>query len=197
MTKMNLNKDCAGCSEDVVEFFRWEDGRHAEKHVKESFDPCTGEGEKVTSYFVEESRPKPLHKVVREKTGVHVKERIIEEVDAEGNVVDRVVESTEPAAAQLQIIERSAVAPVVEIKEDACYVTREELVDMFVNAVSKVRNGNYAAAKPAARNLQEETKIKLDVEEDSQWAGGQFVTMGLLALITAEAALLAWVMFLM
>ena len=205
MSKMNLNKDCAGCNDDVVEYIRWEDGRHAEKHVKESFDPCTGEGEKVVEYYVEEERPKPLHKVVREKLGVHVKERTVEDVDTAGNVVARVVESTDPAASRLQIIERSAVAPAVAQSDDSdgCYVTREEMVDMFVNAVSKVKNGsNYAASVPAPmpaaapRNLQEETKFKLEGEEGSQW-GGQVVTMGLLALITAEAALLAWVLFFM
>lgn len=122
-----------------IEKWTLEDGRRAERHVKDS-----GE-ERVIELHVEDERPLRLQQRIVEKTKPFVYEREIEVVDKSGNVVEKKVESVEPKV-QMQLVEHLGVAAgdtfsAQSVKEDDCdcHVTKEEMVDTIISAIKASR----------------------------------------------------------
>lgn len=91
--------------EDKVQIEKWtlEDGRRAERHIKEVGD------ERIIELHIEELRPMRLQQRIVEKVKPFVYEREIEMVDSDGNVVEKKVEAIEPKV-QLQLVDHIAVA---------------------------------------------------------------------------------------
>lgn len=91
--------------EDKLQIEKWtlEDGRRAERHIKEIGD------ERIIELHIEELRPMRLQQRITEKVKPFVYEREIEMVDSDGNVVEKKVEAIEPKV-QLQLVDHIAVA---------------------------------------------------------------------------------------
>ena len=126
--------------EDKLKIEKWtlDDGRRAERHVKETSE------ERVIELHVEDERPLRLQQRVIEKSKPFVYEREIEVVDKDGNVVEKKVESIEPKV-HMQLVEHitsanEAVA-AQSVKEDCdCHITKEEMVDAIISAIKASRS---------------------------------------------------------
>lgn len=135
-----------------IEKWTLEDGRRAERHVKDS-----GE-ERVIELHVEDERPLRLQQRIVEKTKPFVYEREIEVVDKSGNVVEKKVESVEPKV-QMQLVEHLGVAgdtfSAQSVKEEDCdcHVTKEEMVDTIISAIKASRQMD---AQVAAMSVKKE-----------------------------------------
>lgn len=125
--------------EDKLKIEKWtlDDGRRAERHVKETSE------ERVIELHVEDERPLRLQQRVIEKSKPFVYEREIEVVDKEGNVVEKKVEAIEPKV-QMHLVEHLTTANTVaaqSVKEDCdCHITKEEMVDTIISAIKASRS---------------------------------------------------------
>lgn len=120
-----------------------EDGRRAERRTIETVNP-TGEAEKVIELHVEDERPMRLQQRIVEKRKPLVYEREIQTVDAQGNIIEKKVESVEPRS-HMQLVEHIAVASeqvaAQSVKEDCdCHVTKDEMIETIVAAVKSIRD---------------------------------------------------------
>ena len=127
-----------------VEKWTLDDGRRAERRIKESED-----GERVIELHVEAERPLQLTQRVVEKSKPIVYERKIETLDAQGNVVEQKVESIEPRV-QMQVVEHIASEQHVNAlslpQEEDCTVTRKEMIDTIVAAIKAANLNNNAVS---------------------------------------------------
>jgi len=186
--------------------FLWEDGRRAEKIVLDD-DKC--DGTRVTEVYVEPAVEKKLAQRIVERRKPIVYEREIETIDeVSGQVVDKVVEATEPRAA-MHVIERyapegvGAQSIVKKQHVDDCNVSREELREDIKDAVlalAKVvgKNGNghgYDAkcCKAPAMSVQSVLEDRLEDKKSKVSS----INVLLLAVISAQVAGLAWILFVM
>ncbi len=189
-----------------IEKIRMEDNRWAERHVQEDVDCNSGEGERVIELYIEDPQPKPLRQRITEKIRNEVYERVIDDIGENGEVVDRRVESVEPATSRMQLVERSVLNPDSAAQDDCdCNITKEEMVDMFVSAVTAVRHiqpapvpAEASVTVPAPHShapvpvpLQHQVAHKLADEGK----GNNLFTWLLGAVIAAEAAVLIYVWF--
>jgi hypothetical protein len=175
-----------------VEKIRLEDGRHAERHVHESDD------ERVVEIHEEPVREKLLTQRVIEKKKPVVVERTIETI-RNGEVVEQKKESIEPdTKMQLRSVvkkklarhEREALKVAPSGHE---MVTRKELKEALVAAVKTVQEtGKAPQPLKAVRPLsaQQEVEQRVKAGEKPSWK-----TVGLYALIAAQVAGLAYVVF--
>lgn len=194
--------------------FLWEDGRRAERVVVDD-NEC--DGVRVTEVYVEPAVEKKLAQRVIERRKPIVYEREIETIDeATGEVVDKVVEATEPRAA-MHVIERYVpesvgAQSVVEHEEDCdCNVTREELREDIKDAVlalAKVvgKNGNgngngnghgYHAQAVAPPEPQVSVQSVIEERLETKKSKVSPLNVLLLAVISAQVAGLAWILFVM
>jgi len=122
-----------------IEKWTLEDGRRAERHIKDS-----GE-ERIIELHIEDERPLRLQQRITERTKPFLYEREIEIVDKSGNVVEKKVESVEPKV-QMQLVEHIVANNSVSaqsVKEDCgCHVTKEEMVDTFISAIKASRQAD-------------------------------------------------------
>jgi hypothetical protein len=204
--------------------FLWEDGRRAEKIVVDD-NEC--DGVRVTEVYVEPAVEKKLAQRVIERRKPVVYEREIETIDeSTGEVVEKVVEGHEPRA-QMHVIERympetvGAQSVVHDHKDDDCdcNVSREELREDIKDAVlalAKVvgKNGNgngnghghvhhaheghgyhaQAVAEPAPQvSVQSVLEERLETKKSKVSP----LNVLLLAVISAQVAGLAWILFVM
>jgi len=169
-----------------IEKWTLEDGRRAERHVKDS-----GE-ERVIELHVEDERPLRLQQRIVEKTKPFVYEREIEVVDKSGNVIEKKVESVEPKV-QMQLVEHlvpseNAVS-AQSVKNDCdCHLTKEEMVDTIISAIKASRQMNNQVAPVKSVNgirslgLAEEIANK-DKETTSSDGMTDKVLMGVISLL--------------
>ena len=132
--------------EDKLKIEKWtlDDGRRAERHVKETSE------ERVIELHVEDERPLRLQQRVIEKSKPFVYEREIEVVDKEGNVVEKKVEAIEPKV-HMQLVEHLATVDnsvaAQSVKEDCdCHITKEEMVDTIISAIKASRSMDVQVA---------------------------------------------------
>lgn len=179
--------------------FLWDDGRRAERVVVDD-DEC--EGVRVTEIYVEPKIEKKLAQRIVERRKPVVYEREIEVIDeASGEVVDKVVEATEPRA-QMHVIERYvpqtiATQSVVEKDDCDCNVSREEFredIQAAVMALAKAMNGNVQVADTSAEPV---VSVQSVVEERVTEKKNKVAPLNvlLLALISAQVAAIAWILF--
>lgn len=146
--------------EDKLKIEKWtlDDGRRAERHVKE----ITSE-ERVIELYVEDERPLRLQQRVIEKSKSFVYEREIEVVDKDGNVVEKKVESIEPKV-HMQLVEHitsenEAVA-AQSVKEDCdCHITKEEMVDTIISAIKASRSMDVQVASLSHKEKPRQKKV--------------------------------------
>jgi len=145
-----------------IEKWTLEDGRRAERHVKESTD------ERVIELHVEDERPLRLQQRVVEKSKPFVYEREIEVVDKEGNVVEKKLESIEPKV-QMQLVEHLGTVGDVGVsaqsvdKDDCdCHVTKEEMVDTIISAIkaSRQMDAQVAALSHKEKPMHKARKMR-------------------------------------
>lgn len=123
-----------------VEKWTLEDGRKAEKRVHETVNTSDLTSEKVVELHMEDERPLKLKQRVVEKTKPVIYERKIETLDANGNIVDVKVESSEPKV-QMQLVEHIAVAAQAASHgcKSACKknagMTKEDLAEAIALAI--------------------------------------------------------------
>lgn len=137
------------CDEIKVQQLRLEDGRYAERHIKET------DNEIVTELHVEPIRDKYLSERVTEKIKPVVYERSVEKVDASGLITERRVESLDPSE-RMQTVEHIGLANSVSAQSfntGDCYVTKEDLSQMASEIASQTREGILAAAKAIKGNV--------------------------------------------
>lgn len=200
--------------EDKLKIEKWtlDDGRRAERHVKETSE------ERVIELHVEDERPLRLQQRVVEKSKPFVYEREIEVVDKQGNVVEKKVESIEPKI-QMQLVEHIASASegvaAQSVKEDDCdcHITKEEMVDTIISAIkaSRSMDGQVASLshevdeekprKKKVRNVNGIRSLGLAEEianKENAAASGDNMTdkvlMGAIALLVVGLAYMLFVM---
>jgi hypothetical protein len=141
--------------EDKIEKWTLDDGRRAERHVKETSE------ERVIELHVEDERPLRLQQRIIEKSKPFVYEREIEVVDKEGNVVEKKIEAIEPKV-QMHLVEHLATNHTVaaqSVKEDCdCHITKEEMVDTIISAIKASRSMDVQVASLSAEDDVEEEK---------------------------------------
>lgn len=131
-----------------IEKFVMEDGRQAERHITMDGD------KKVVEVHVEPTRPKNLaHRVVEKSANVVVK-REIETIDeTTGEVVDKKVESMDPAD-KMQLVDHIVAAPYLtaqSVEESNCYITKQDLEKMASEMASQTKEAILAATKVMAK----------------------------------------------
>lgn len=190
--------------EDIkIERIRLEDGRHAERHVK------TGENERVVELHCEPERPLLLSQRLIEKTKPVVVERTVETIK-DGEVVDRKIESLDP---HVKMELRSHISKVKTLAQKAAddarhadpnaKVTRDELRDAILAAVKAVKADTPEfveepqpvrkfAAAPRVFKAEQEVANRVDALEKPSWK-----TVGLWAIVVAQAAGLGYLLFMM
>lgn len=194
--------------------FLWEDGRRAERVVVDD-NEC--DGTRVTEVYVEPAVEKKLAQRVIERRKPIVYEREIETIDEHtGQVVDKVVEATEPRAA-MHVIERYVPETVgaqsvvknqhVDDEDCDCNVTREELREDIKDAVlalakvvGKNENGNgHGYHAQAAPTPEPQVSVQSVIEDrlETKKSNVSPLNVLLLAVISAQVAGLAWILFVM
>ena len=130
-----------------IEKLTMEDGRQAERHVKEE-GYCDENQTRVVDLYVEPERPKHLAKRIVEKRRPCVFRREIETIDENGEVVDRKVESIDPED-KMEL--RSHIATVntlaAQSTEDECDcpVTAAQLKDVMVDLADRLSHREVAS----------------------------------------------------
>jgi hypothetical protein len=172
----------------VVQKIRLEDGRHAEKHVRETDD------EVVVELHVEPERELKLSERVIEKKKPVVYERAVEKYNKNGEIIERKVESLD-ADPKLEL--RSQVERIkakyeqdAEAKESTNpkkFVTREELKDALVAAVSVSQETKKPVRKLTAN---QEIEDRLKAAEKPSWK-----IVGLVGVIVLQIVALGYVIF--
>ena len=150
---------------DNKEVIRLEDGRHAERLVREDVND-SGEAVTVTELFVEPKIEKKLAKRVVEYTRPVIHRREIETVDeATGAVVDKKVESIDPSV-KMELREHVVSVPKAEEVSSQSYVTREELKDLILALKTPVTaTAPDVSVKKEAEDFFAETPKKVRMQE--------------------------------
>lgn len=188
--------------DDNIRVEKWtlDDGRRAERRVKEG-----NGGEKVVEYFVEDERPLRLKQRVVEKSKPFVFERHIQDLDAEGNVIEQKVESIEPKV-QLQLVEHLGVAGNVTAQSSSkdedcdCHVTKEEMIETVVAAIkaAKVANGDSAPVRVKAQSVGLQSQGLADeIKERVEKKDYSLMDKVLIGVILAQVIGLGYVIFAM
>lgn len=172
-----------------------EDGRRADKLVREELSP-SGESKTITELYTEPVIEKKLSKRVVEYKKPVVVQREFETVDENGEVVERKVESVEPAV-KMELREHISTQNSVNAlsvqegsNECDCYVTKEEMQETFKEGLltvvkymqnkDEVQEPNYKVSA-----LQAMTGEKL-ASEGNLWDNyGSYVMYGGLAVALA------------
>ena len=170
-----------------VEVIRTEDGRYAERHVREvaESDPCgkSFEAEKVIEQW-EEDRPLLLKKRVREKRQPCVVERVIETIE-DNEVVDVQVESIEPDT-KLELRSHIAVAKpeVGAAKVDECYVTRDDLKEVMLSVTEQLKDAfeNREVEKRPSSRMQAVVEEEVEQADDEKWGAVEWILLGIVAI---------------
>lgn len=123
-----------------------EDGRKAERVVREDINHDTKSGTRITEVWAEPKPPmKKLTQRVIENLEPIIARRELEMFDESGELISKEIESLEPHA-KLQVVERLVSSLAIEEEDtssDNCYVTRDEMRDDICEALKMVlKNGN-------------------------------------------------------
>ncbi len=180
-------------NEVKVEKIRMEDGRHAERHVRDNGD------EVVVEIHVEPEREMKLsHRVIEKKKPI-VYERAVEKFNSTGEVVERKVESldSEPKLEVRSQVERLKPKFEKDAEEKAAtspqrFVTRDELKDALVAALN-VQQG-VKKKMPVARKLTaaKEVESRVQAQEKPSWK-----RIAIVAVIIAQLVALGYILFVM
>ena len=190
-----------------VEQIYLEDGREAERHVRDD-----GE-EKVLELYVAPPKPeKSLAKRVVEKKRPVVYERVIETVEG-GEVVDRKVEALDPKV-EMKLLEHhvaaqahgqgpgSAMAPQLQEHSESReqYVTKDDLQKALLTVVKAVRKQEAPeeAEEPARQAPEPRLSMQQVVgERVEQSKTASVINIGLAVLIAAQVGALGYLLFFM
>ena len=179
-----------------------EDGRLAERVVREDVDCETRTGTRVTEVW---ANPKPparkLSQRVVESLEPVVSRRELETYNEDtGELLSKEVEAVD--SVKLQVVERLVSSCAVEpVKaESDCFVTREEMREDICEAmkmvVKTVKNGNGKhlgyTSKRGHVSMQETVEEKLEQKQESQVVN--YVLWGLIAVMVAGLAYVVFVM---
>lgn len=181
--------------------FLLEDGRRAERVVRED-DGC--EGTKTTEIYEEPKIPMKLTQRVIEKKKPIVYEREIEHLDESGEVVEKTVESLEPKV-NMQVVDRIVSAASIPVEEDEpkCAVTREELredIKEAVVALAKTLHSRPHVEEEPQFSVAPKVSMQSVIEDRLAAKSGGMPSAAnliLLAVISAQVAGLAWILFFM
>lgn len=176
-----------------VEKIRLEDGRHAERHVRDNGD------EVVVELHVEPERELKLSQRVIEKKKPVVYERAVEKFNKSGDVVERKVEALEPEP-KLEVrsqVERLKPKYERDAEEKAAaspqrFVTRDELKEALVSALNVKEEARKKQQPVVKKKLTaaQEVADRVNAQEKPSWK-----VIGLVALIVAQIGALAYIMF--
>jgi len=170
-----------------------EDGRKAERRVREESDCDSGQGTKVTELWAEAKVDKHLVKRVVEHTRPVVHRRETETLDEEtGEVINVDVESVDPDV-KMHLLSRITAEDVSGQTVDSdgdceCHITREELRDLLVSVVGA---GHVTHAAPQV-SVQ---AIVQDRVEQSEEKGLKSLDKVLLAAAAVIVGVLAYLVF--
>lgn len=158
-----------------------EDGREAEERVvvqpvlnAVGQEDCCEE-RTVRELYVEKKPPKYLATRVTEKKCPVVCERVTEEVDEAGNIIERKEEQLDWGS-KMRVVDHIGVDP--SVKSEPTCVTREELRDLLLTPRRQVR-------------MQETVENRVGTTNTS------WVHVGLSVLIAAQVAVLGYILFFM
>lgn len=187
-----------------------EDGRKAERVVREDIDCDSQAGVRITEIWADPKVELPsrnLAQRVVEKLEPVVHTRELETFDeVTGELISKDIESIEPNI-KMQVVERlvsthSLEEVSVQSAED-CLVTRDEMrediceaMKMVVKAVSHGHDhhhGSDCCKEQKVSDMQVVTEDRLAVKKN----GMSVANMALLAVISAQVAGLAWILFVM
>ncbi len=113
-----------------IRTIRWEDGRHAERHVTDWHPTDDGTEQRVEELYLEPERQLNLKKKVIEKRKPVVVHRTTQTIEGD-QIVDQVVEDREPD--KLQIVQHIGLAnpPVATVPQDDLAAQVKELVGVL------------------------------------------------------------------
>jgi hypothetical protein len=193
-----------------------EDGRRAERVVRENVDCDTKTGKRITEVWADPKPPKRhLHQRIVEELAPVVKHRELESYDEEtGEMLSKDVEALE-SEHDLKVVDRLVSSYAVAQEEvssqnyDDCVVTRSEMREDICEAmkmvVKAVKNGNgnghvvgYSADSGHRSQRKQVSAMQAVLEdrlEEKKSGGMSGVNILLLALISALVAGLAWILF--
>lgn len=149
-----------------IEKLSMEDGRQAERHIKEE-GYCENEQTRVIDLYVEPERPKKLAKRIVEKRRPCVYRREIETVDENGDVIDRKIESLDPED-KMRLVDHIAtygqnnVSAQAVADECGCPVTRDDLkevMSMFVNKLNAVQSLSTQSTVSEVEDIEENIDV--------------------------------------
>lgn len=185
-------------SELKIENFVMEDGRLAEKHVKDEGN------QKVTDIYVEPKRNKNLaHRIIEKKANVVIS-REIETIDENtGEVIEKKVESCDPTD-KMEVREHIVASPSMyaqSVQEDPCYVTKQDLSRFAGEMASQTKEAILLATKALSAGHKNETvsamQIAVGEKIEEQKATNSSKELFLYALVGLGAAAILYVQFVM
>lgn len=155
-----------------IEKLSMEDGRQAERHIKEE-GYCEDEQKRVIDLYVEPERPKKLAKRIVEQRRPCVVRREIETVDENGDVVDRKIESVDPED-KMRLVNHIAtygdtpeVAAQAAVDDCGCPVTRDDLKEVMGMLINKMGScQNVVTDKNESKEVYYEDDDSIDVVQD-------------------------------
>lgn len=172
-----------------IEKIYLEDGREAERHIKEEAEQT------IFEIYAEPPRTnteKKLSKRIIEKTKPMVYERVIETIE-DGKVIDRKVESINPKV-DMKLIEHHVCKKAAEKAVEPSAVdpvTHEDLQKAVLSAVKAITKlnsvENDASTKVSAQQLIEE---KIQKSKTKSW-----VSIALVAFIAIQVAACGYLIF--
>lgn len=177
-----------------IEKLSMEDGRTAERHIREE-GSCDEVQRRIIDLYVEPERPKKLAKRITEETEPRIVRRIVETIDENGDVIDRKVESTDPSE-NMRLVEHIASyntdvnVSAQSVEDDCgCPVTRDDLKEVVSMLMEKISEPKAQADYGESYGTDEvevvqdhiETKVSENSEEKIST-----ITWILLAVVVVE-----------
>ena len=166
-----------------------EDGRKANRVVKEEVDPKTGEVKVITELWAEPKVSKILENRVIEykKPVVHRREV---EVHENGTLLQKTVEADKPEP-RLEIREQVISSAAVPEPANDCYVTKEDLEDILQGLVREFREYKEESAQPAVQAVSKvEAMMAEKAETPTNWWDTFFLVVA-----SAQVAALVYLIF--
>jgi len=182
--------------EEKIEKLSMEDGRQAERHIKEdiSFD---NEHTRTIDLYVEPERKKVLSKRIVEKKRPYVYRREIETLDENGNIIDKQIESVDPEEKMHVVSHIAAQSSVVadDGENCDCPMTKNDLKEVLGMFVDKLNADRYVDKEPVSvETVQDHVAPKLDSKNEFEMTNTSWI---LLMVAVAQVAGIAYIFFVM
>ena len=154
-----------------------DDGRRAEKRVREIHTPEKMESEKIIELHMEDERPLKLKQRIVEKTKPYVFERKTETLDEHGNVVDMKVESVDPKV-NFQFVDHIVADGINSTHVRPSSLSKEEIVEAVKESMKSCHGSTCKKLK--SKGVVEE--VESNIEKNNGASTMDKVLIGVIAI---------------